>query len=46
MTKNTFSKINFKNPYFKKNTVDIIFKDLVKFSKEKIVNKKFFDINY
>ena len=44
--KNTFLKINFKNPHFKKNTVDIIFKDLVKFSKEKIVNKKFFDINY
>ena len=44
--KKSFSKINFKNPYFKKNTVDMIFKDLVKFSKEKIVNKKFFDINY
>ena len=44
--KKSFSKINFKNPFFKKNTVDMIFKDLVKFSKEKIVNKKFFDINY
>ncbi len=44
--KKSFSKINFKNPYFKKNTVDTIYKDLVKFSKEKIVHKKFFDINY
>ena len=44
--KKFFSKISFKNPYFKKNTIDAIFKDLVKFSKEKIVHKKFFDINY
>ena len=44
--KKSFSKINFKNPYFKKNTLDTIFKNLVKFSKEKIVHKKFFDINY
>lgn len=43
--KKSFSKINFKNPYFKKNTVDAIFEALVKFSKERIVNKKFFDIS-
>ena len=44
--KKSFAKINFKNPYYKKNTVETIFKDLVKLSKEKIVHKKFFDINY
>ena len=39
-------KIDFKNPYSKKNTTNVIFNTLLKINKEKIVNKSFFDIKY
>jgi GDP/UDP-N,N'-diacetylbacillosamine 2-epimerase (hydrolysing) len=41
-----FEKIDFKNPYSKKNTTNAIFKTLIKINKEKIINKIFFDIKY
>ena len=37
---------DFINPYYKKNTSSLIYKTLVKFSKEKIANKKFYDVNF
>ena len=38
-------KINFKNPYYKKNTSKIIFKNIKKILKQKHKSKAFYDIS-